>query len=120
MQRALSLAIVATLTLVSGYADAMGFIHSARLWNDGRLIAAELGKSALGYAVGIIAYWIALRQVRQFGIVSAEAQTIGWFSVTIIGVAVGSGAFLEWRSTDKLLALAVVIGLAILLYRTGG
>jgi hypothetical protein len=41
------------LTLASGLADSYGFVHAARVWDGGRLIPAEMGRSSVGVALGI-------------------------------------------------------------------
>ena len=115
-----TLLIVIALTILSGIGDSQGFLHSARVWRDGRLIWAEVAYSALGFAFGIVLYWLAIRFYQQLGISLAETQTIVWFAVTITGVALLSGKFVQWQRLDQLMALVVVSGVAWLLFRTGG
>jgi hypothetical protein len=45
-------------------------------------------------------------------------QTIIWFGVTIVGVGVASGQFTQWRPTEQLVALGVILGIGWLLVRT--
>jgi hypothetical protein len=79
-----------------------------------------LGKSAIGYGVGISLYWIAIKYMKEAGIVSPEIQTLFWFLVTIIGVALVSGKFFHWQTADQLVGIAIIIGIAWLMFRTGG
>src|SRR6202035_1526730 len=80
-------ALLIVLTLISGLADAQGFVHAANIWQSGKLIWPEVIKSASGFALGIVVYWICIRFLQDFRIISPEIQTLGWFTATIIGVA---------------------------------
>jgi hypothetical protein len=71
----------------------------------------ELRWSAAGFALGIGAYWLSVRYMSRLGIVAAETQTIVWFAVTIVDVAVVSGKFTEWPLPDRLVEVAVALGL---------
>lgn len=55
----------------------------------------------------------------QIGIASAEMQTLGWFTITIIGVALISGEAFRWQTIDKVVAILIVLGIAWLLFHTG-
>jgi hypothetical protein len=114
------LLIVIALTVLSGVGDSQGFLHAARVWRDGRVVWPEVALSAAGFAFGVSVYWVAIRFYQQMGASSAETQTILWFAVTITGVALLSGHFLRWQRLDQLVAVAVVGGVAWLLFRTGG
>ena len=112
--------LLIVLTLISGVADAQGFVHAANIWQGGKLIWPEVMKSALGFAVGIVMYWICIRFLQDFRIFSPEIQTLAWFTATIIGVALFSGKFLHWHTIDQIVGVAVLCGVAFLLFRTGG
>jgi hypothetical protein len=114
-----SLLFIIGITLVSGVGDSQGFIHAARMWRSGDLILSELGKSALGFSVGIGSYWLAAKYLNEFGVLSPEIQTLVWFGATIVGVAVFSGNFFQWRTTDQIIAVLVLLGIAWLMFRAG-
>lgn len=116
----ISLTLVVILTLISGWADAQGFIYAGRMWQRDHLMLPETIKSAIGFVSGFIAYWLALRYMSKLGIVSAELQTLLWFGITLIGVSVLSGQFLTWAAMDQMIACAVLAGIGWLLIRTGG
>ncbi len=118
MHAAANALIVLALCLVSGVADARGFIHASRMWRGDDLAWAEFGRSALGFVVGIGAYWLSLRYMQRLEIVSPTVQTTVWFVVTIVGVALASGQFVRWPTGDQFVAAGVVVGLGWLLYRT--
>lgn len=112
--------LIIGIAVLSGLGDALGFVHAARIWREGRLVWEELGKSASGFAFGITMYWIAIRYLQQVGVASAEIQTISWFGVTIIGVALISRKFFIWQTIDQAIAILVFLGIGWLLLRTGG
>jgi len=112
--------VILILTLISGFCDSLGFTHAARMWQGGTLILREALHSAAGFALGISTYWIAVRHLNQAGIVDVEIQTLLWFGTTLIGVAVLSGRFLQWRPIDQAVGLAVLVGIGWLLLRTEG
>jgi hypothetical protein len=111
--------IIFILTLISGLADAQGAVHAAKVWQGDRLDWTELGKSALGFAIGISVFWVVIKYMTALGIVAPEIQTITWFSMMIIGVALFSGAFFSWQWTEKIVAVGVLAGIGWLLIRTG-
>ena len=112
--------LVIGLTLVSGLGDAWGLIHVANIWQGGQLMWREVGKSALGFSVGIFMYRVVLKYMKELGIVVPEIQTVIWFGMTLVGVAIASGQFFKWQLTDQIVALSVLIGIGWLLARTGG
>lgn len=112
--------LLIALTLISGLADAQGFVHASNVWLNGKLLWPEVMKSAVGFGVGIVAYWICIRFLQDFRIISPEMQTIGWFTATIIGVAMFSGKFLQWHIVDQIVGIAVLLGVAWLLVRPAG
>jgi hypothetical protein len=109
---------VVVFTLLCGLGDALGFVHASRVWQDGRFAWTEATKSVLGFQFGVVMYWLALRELSAWGVVSAEAQTLVWFGATIIGVAALSGQLLRWHPADQAVALLVLAGIGWLLFRT--
>lgn len=118
MQQLSITVLLLVLMVISGLADAQGFIHASSMWQNGKLILPEVSKSVAGFGVGIVAYWICIRFLQEFNILSPEIQTIIWFTVTIIGVAIVSGKFLHWRLVDQIVGVVVVISVVWLLLRT--
>ena len=111
--------LIIGLTLLSGFADSQGFLHAAHIWEDRRVIWPEVAKSAIGFGGGIILYWIVLKYLAVH-VAAPEMQTIIWFGVTIVGVAIASGKFAQWQRMEQLVAVGVVLGISWLLVRTGG
>jgi hypothetical protein len=112
-----SIALIAILTALSGLGDAQGFIHAGKVWQDGRFIWMEAIKCAAAFQFGTIMYWLALRSLNSHGIVAVEIQTLFWFGVTIVGVALFSGQYLRWPVIDQVAALGVLAGIGWLLFR---
>lgn len=115
----MDLLILLAATVACGTADALGFVHASRVWQAGRFVWREAAYSAGCFQFGVAMYWIALRTLDGWGVVSTEAQTLVWFAATIIGVAMLSGQFLRWQALDQSVALGVLAGIAWLLVRTG-
>lgn len=111
--------IVFVLIVLSGFADALGFVYAARIWEKDTISWLELGKSALGWGVGITLYVFSLRYMGRMGVTSAEIQTAVWFAMTIIGVVIFSGKFFSWPRLEQVVATLVLVGLGWLLVRTG-
>jgi hypothetical protein len=111
--------LILVLLALSGLADSFGFFYASRIWQGGLLSGVDLAKSALGWAVGISLYVLALRPMSIAGVTSAEVQTAVWFAMTIIGVVVLSGRFFAWQWLDQTIAVLVVVALGWLLVRTG-
>lgn len=116
--RALVLALL--LLAVSGLGDAQGFLHAARVIEGGRVAWGEVARSTAGFAVGVVAYWLAVPFLQGIGAGSPLIQTLIWFGITIVGVALVSGDFLRWSRLDQAIACAVLLGIGWLLVRTGG
>lgn len=108
------------LTLLSGIGDAYGFVHAARIWRDDLVHWPALGRSALGFGGGMAMQWMALRYLHRLGVTVAELQTMLWFTVTMIGIAVLSRSALQWAPGDRLVALGVLCGLGWLIARNPG
>ena len=118
-EQARLLVLIVGITLISGIGDSQGFIHAAKMWQGGKVVWDELAKSAAGFVIGISSYWLAVRYLKEFGILSTETQTLVWFAVTIIGVALISRTFFVWQKLDQMVAVFVFLGISWLLIRIG-
>ena len=110
--------LIAGFTVASGVFDALAFTHSARMWQEDRLIWSETAKAASSFAIGITLYWIAVRYLSEAGVVTAEVQTLVWFGVTIVGVALLGGRFFHWQLVEQLAAINILLSLGLLLSRS--
>jgi hypothetical protein len=112
--------VILGLTLLSGYADSRGFFHAAKIWQGQHVLWLEVAKSGLGFGCGILLYWVVLKYLNEVRIATPEIQTLIWFGVTIVGVALLSGKFVQWRSIDQGVAVAVLLGIGWLFVRVRG
>ncbi|OGK22304.1 hypothetical protein A2866_05320 [Candidatus Roizmanbacteria bacterium RIFCSPHIGHO2_01_FULL_39_8] len=119
MTKSFSLVLVIVLTLVAGFLDSQGFFHSSQVWKNDQFVTHEAVKSLFSFVAGTILFWFSIKYLQQLGVVSAEMQTIIWFVVTIVGVAIASGKFFQWNIIDQSIGIAVFIGIGLLLFRTG-
>lgn len=113
------LIIIIGLTVLSGLGDSFGFVHAAKVWQGGQLVWVEVGKSALGFAFGISVSWLTIKYLQLFGIFAPETQTLLWFGVTMVGIALSSGKFFHWQRLDQVVAVAVLMGIGWLMFSTG-
>lgn len=118
--RGRAVVLVVAFTVLTGFADSQGFVHAARVWDGGTLVWREVALSALGFVVGVVAYWVVVRYAGQLGVRSAVLQTMGWFAVTIAAVVLTDPGHHRWQVLDSATAAVVVGGLGLLLYRTAG
>jgi hypothetical protein len=118
--RGRTVAFVAAFTVLTGYADAQGFVHASKIWSDGNVVRREMVLSGLAFLVGVVAYWIVVRFAAELGVGSAVLQTMGWFAVTIAAVVLTEASHQHWELLDTATAAVVVSGLGLLLYRTAG
>ena len=110
--------LITAFTIASGVFDALAFSYAARMWKEGRLVAGEATKAAGSFTIGIALYFVAVRYLSEAGVVFAEIQTLLWFGVTIIGVAVLQGRFFQWQVAEQVVAVSVFLGLGWLISRT--
>lgn len=114
-----SLAIIVFLTVITGFADARGFMHASAMWDGGTFVPATAVRAIAYFVVGIPAYMATLYFLRRHGLVVAELQVMVWFLITVVGVALMSGRFFTWNMVDRLVAGVVVIGMIWLVARVG-
>ena len=115
---ALLLIPILGFTVASGVLDSMAFTYSASVWDEGKLVWREVSKAAATFALGIAMYWGAVRYLRQAGVVTPEIQTLIWFGVTIVGIAVLGGRVAHWPVLDQVIAANVFLSLGWLIVRT--
>jgi hypothetical protein len=110
--------LVAGFTLASGIFDSLAFTHAASMWKDGRLIWLDAAKSAGSFVLGMTMYCVAVRYLSEAGVIQAEIQTLLWFVITLVGVAILGGRFFEWQPLEQLVAINVLFCLGWLISRT--
>ncbi len=111
---------IVVLTVASGIFDALAFSYAAGMWREGKVVWIEAARATGSFVVGIGLYFGAVRYLAEAGIVFAEIQALVWFTVTIVGVAVLEGRFLQWQLLDQVVAANVMVCLGWLITRTSG
>lgn len=111
----LNIFAIIILSIIAGFGDAYGFTHASRIWSNGVVVWGEVVRSGLGFVVGISSYWVVIRFLNHYGYSSASLQTIIWFTVTIVGVAILSGDFVKWSLLNKTVAIFVLMGIGWLM-----
>ena len=109
---------ITTLTIASGVFDSLAFTYSSRIWQEGKLVMGPAVKAAGSFTIGIAMYWTAIRYLVQAGVVLPEIQTLIWFGVTIIGVAILGGRVPEWAVIDRIVGANVILSIGWLITRT--
>ncbi len=112
------LLLITGFLIASGIFDALAFTYSARMWDGAGLVWSETAKAAGSFIVGITMYWGAVRYLPEVGVVTPEIQTLVWFVVTILGVAVLGGRFFHWQLLEQLAAVNVFVSLGWLVSRS--
>lgn len=107
----LSFLAVVALCVVSGLADSQGFVYAAQIWRDNEVAWAALGRSSVGFAVGIASYLVSIRFMNRIGLATADLQYLVWFLITLIGVGAASGSVRRWTAADFVVGIVVVAGL---------
>lgn len=107
------------LTLLSGFSDALGFVHASRAWENDRFLLREAVWALILFLGGVITYVLAIRYFDRLGITAPELQTLGWFAVTVIGVAVIERTIVNWSHADRAMAVVAVVSVGWLVVRKG-
>ncbi len=102
---------VLVLCVISGLADSQGFVHAADVWRDEGVSWPSLGRSSLGFVVGMSSYWISIRFMNRVGLATADLQYLVWFLITLIGVGIATGSIRRWSGVDVAVGVMVVAGL---------
>lgn len=104
----MTLALIAGLTILTASGDTVGFIFADRAWANGRIDWSCAALALAGYAVGVSSYIAVLGPIKRAIDVPPEIQTLAWFALTSIGVAIASRAALGW-SADKIAAGVIAV-----------
>ena len=106
------------LMSMAGLADAKGFLHASKVWQNGDFILREVLNTAGSFVCSVSIYIFTLRYLEKAGIVATELQVIFWFTMTVVSVSLMSGRFFQWQPLEQIVALLVVIGIGFLMVRT--
>ena len=119
MKSALIIGALFLLTALSAFFDAKGFVYSAQAWRDGALIPATAFRAVVFFLGGVSVYISTIGLQQRLGVHSAALQTLFWFAMTIIGIALLDGTIAGWSVAQKAVGTAVTIGIGWLLVSAG-
>lgn len=113
----MTVAAAAMLMAASGVGDAWGFRAASRAWSDGSIVWGEVGQSVVAFTVGIGCFLLAVRPLQDVGIDSAATQSLIWFAVTVVGVAILDGSVRSWDAPAVIAGVVAVVSLATVIAR---
>ena len=107
------------LTALSAFFDARGFVYAAETWRDGSVVPKAVAYSMLNFLGGVALYIASIGLLQRLGVQSATMQTLFWFAMTIIGIAIMDGTIAGWSVAQKVVGVAVAVGISWLLVSAG-
>lgn len=115
MPTAVVLAALIALTAASAFLDAKGFVYAARAWREGSL-DWRIGAISFSFTMaGVALYIFSIGLHQKLGIQSAAVQSVFWFAMTVIGIALLDGSIAQWSWAQRFVAAAVSVGIGWLL-----
>jgi hypothetical protein len=115
MRVALGIAALLIITALSAFFDAKGFVYAAQAWRTGSFVPATAALSLANFIGGITLYVASIGFQQYLGVQSAALQTIFWFAMTIIGVALLDGTLGQWNLAQRAVGVGVTVGIGWLL-----
>jgi hypothetical protein len=106
------------VTALSAYFDARGFVYAAQSWKNGSLIASTALLSLVNFVGGVTLYILSIGFQQRLGVQSAAVQSIFWFGMTVMGIALMDGTIAQWTMTQRAVGVVVSAGIGWLLIST--
>lgn len=119
MNSALLIAALVVLTALSAFFDAKGFVWAAQSWHEGSLVPSTALRALIYFVGGVSVYIATIGLQQKLGVHSAALQTLFWFAMTIIGIALLDGTISGWSVVQKSVGVAVTLGIGWLLVSAG-
>lgn len=111
------LALIA-MTAASAFFDAKGFVYASQAWRDGTLVPATALLSLVNFVGGVTLYVLSIGFSQRLGVQSAAVQSIFWFAMTVVGIALMDGTIAQWTTVQRTVGAIVTIGIGWLLVST--
>ena len=118
MKSFLSISALLIVTALSAFLDAKGFVYAAQAWRSGSLAPSVAFQSLLYFVGGVTIYIASIGFQQYLGVQSAAMQSIFWFAMTVVGVALLDGTIGHWTVAQRLVAVTVTVGIGWLLFST--
>lgn len=111
------LALIA-LTALSAFFDARGFVLAAQSWRAGALVPSTALLSLANFIGGVTLYVLSIGFSQRLGVQSAAVQSMFWFAMTVIGIALMDGTIAQWSMAQRAVGVVVTLGIGWLLVST--
>lgn len=111
------LACSIVLTILAALVEAKGYLYSFRSFTDTNGVTL-IGLAILCYFIGIVIDFTAIYLISKTHYYVPEIMSMLFMAVTIIGVAILSGQFLNWNHFNQGVAVLIMLGLCWLMYQT--
>jgi len=115
MRSALLVAALVVVTALSAFFDAKGFVYAAQAWRSGSLVTSTALLSLINFVGGVTLYIGSIGFQQSLGVQSAAVQSIFWFAMTVLGVAIMDGTIAQWSMAQRVVGVGVTIGIGWLL-----
>ncbi len=115
MRSALVVCALIIATALSAYFDAKGFVYASQSWKQGSLLIATSLLSLVTFIGGVALYIVSIGFQQRLGVQSAAMQSIFWFAMTVVGIALMDGTITQWSISQRVVGALVTIGIGWLL-----
>lgn len=105
------------ITIIAAGLEAYGYSYSFQAFENRSFDPWLLTKAFCLYSVGIWVDYFALFVMSKGSIYIPEILTVIFMTATIVGIALISGQFFQWKLLNQIIGVSVVVGLAWLTYR---
>ena len=118
MKTALLAATILLLTALSAFFDAKGFVYASQSWKAGSLIIGTSLLALVYFVLGVTLYIASIGFQQRLGVHSAALQSIFWFAMTVVGIALLDGSIAQWSAAERVVGAGVSVGIGWLLIST--
>jgi hypothetical protein len=115
MKSALVVVALIIVTALSAFFDAKGFVYASKAWENGRIVTSIALLSLVNFVGGITLYLVSIGFQQRIGVQSAAMQSIFWFAMTVVGIALLDGTIAHWSVAQRAVGVGVTIGIGWLL-----
>ncbi len=109
--------LILIATLLSGWFDSRGFLHADKTWSSAGFSSSELFHTYFNFFLGIAFYLLAIKFTKTVINISPTLQTAAWFVTVMIGLAISSGNFFQWKRVEQVVSIAVLTGIIWLIFQ---
>lgn len=107
------------ITLLAAFVEAHAYNYSFDAFKQGNIQWMLLALSFGVYSIGILIDYVSLYVLSKTSIFIPELLAAIFMVATLVGIALLSGQFLTWKTSDQIVAGLIVAGLGWLAFRVG-